>query len=119
MSDNLEKSAKLIRHELGSIDFSDIEELQNIKLKNPDARSRAADVEIFYRNIFKNVIKLFIQEQLEFMGKEIKDTEQFLFARGTINGLFLIKDWFEEEEKLSLSRNDPKEPKTTNPFPEV
>lgn len=115
----VEKSAELIRHLLGSIDLADIEKLQETKLKPADAMARAGDVELFYKTHFEKVLKLFIQEQLEFIGIGKRDEignkigietlEQLMFARGTINGLLLIKQWCEQQRSLSLSRFKGKE----------
>ncbi len=71
--------------------------------------ARAGDVELFYKAHFEKVLKLFIQEQLEFMGKNVQNIEQLMFARGTINGLFLIKEWCENQRRLSLSRFEEKD----------
>lgn len=132
MSKELESSTKLLRHFLNSIDLSDIDELKTIVLTPPEAMDRAGDVELFYKNHFEKVLKLFIQRQLEFIGIGIKDertgekiaveTEgQLLFARGTINGLLLIKEWMEEQRKLSLSRFEEKSEELSpeKPLPEL
>ena len=83
----------------------------------------------FYKNIFKKVIKLFVQQQLEFIGIGKMDKKanvigvtndiELSFARGTLNGICLIKDWFEEEEREALARHEPKEEPSNEPFPEV
>ena len=49
-------------------------------------------------------MKLFIQKQLEFIGKEAKDYESFIFGRGTINGLILIDEWFKEQVQIAHSQ---------------
>jgi len=106
MEENLDKSAKLMRHELGSIDLSDIEELKAIKLLPKDRQARASDAEIFWKNHFQKVLKLFIQTQLEYMAKISVDAQ---FARGTINGFYLVKDWFEDRVEESLARFEKEE----------
>ncbi len=112
MSKETEQSKELLRQLLTSINLEDIEELKKITLNDADALSRAADVELFYKNHFSKVIKLFIQIQLEYIGKEAETTEQLMFGRGTINGLFLIKNWFDKQVNLSLSRFDKPETDT-------
>jgi len=102
--DDLKKSATLLRHELASIDMSDILELLNEKASNNEVREIAGTAEIFYRTIFEKRLKLLIQKQLEFMGKEASNEYQLHFARGTINGLMLIDEWFKDQVVLSLSR---------------
>ena len=39
------------------------------------------------------------------MGMQAENP-QMPFSRGTLNGFILIKEWFEEQIKLSLSRFD-------------
>jgi hypothetical protein len=92
---------KLMRHILGSIDLYDVDETLN----DAELLARAGDVEIFYKKYFDKQLKQMIQEQLEFIGKEVQP-EQLAFARGTINGFSLIREWFKDQLGLSLSRND-------------
>jgi hypothetical protein len=128
----MEKPEKeLIRHLFGSIDLSDIEELKEMKLDDIEAMARAGDVELFYKNHFEKVLKLFIQKQLELIGIGVKDEKtgekigvedikQLMFAKGTINGFLLIKEWMEEQRRLSLSRFDePEEELKGEPFSEI
>ena len=109
MITDTQNSAKLLRHLLASIDLSDIEHLKDIKLNDTDAMARAGDTETFYKSHFENVLKLFIQQQLEFISKEAVSNDQLQFGRGTFNGLMLIKEWCEKQKNLSLSRFDKKE----------
>lgn len=106
MKDHSENSIKLMRELLGSIDFSDIEDLQKIKLPFAELMARAGDVELFYKNHLQKVIKLFIQKQLEFIGKNVNGDLMIEFSRGTINGLMLIDNWCKEQSSLSMSRFD-------------
>ena len=109
MSKETEQSKELLRHFLASINLEDIEELQKVTLNEADSLSRAIDAELFYTNHFSKVIKLFIQVQLEYIGKEADNAEQLMFGRGTINGLMLIKNWFDKQTRLSRSRFDKEE----------
>ncbi len=104
---------KLFRHILSSIDLSDVEELKNIKISDNELQRRAADAEIFYMSHFEKVLKLYIQKQLEFIANEATDIEKLSFGRGTINGLILINQWFEERIKESRSRFDEQEEEET------
>jgi hypothetical protein len=101
----IQKSAELLRHELASIDLSDILKLLKERLSDEEAQEIAGTVEIFYRTIFEKRIKLLIQRQLEFIGTEAVNDSQLQFARGTVNGFFLIDEWFKEQVHRSLSRN--------------
>ncbi len=105
----MENEIKLIRHSLASIDLSDAEE----EISNEEYNRRVADAEIFYKKHFEKLLKAFVQEQLEFIGKEAKDLEALSFGRGTINGFILIKEWFEDQIKESHSKFEEKEEKET------
>lgn len=111
----IKNSTELLRHLLASIDLSDIKE----ELSDEEFQNRATDAELFYKNHFEKVIKILIQKQLEFMGQYAEDLEQFLVGRGTINGLSLIKEWFEDQVQISLSRFEEKKPELKEPFEKV
>ena len=114
----------LIRHLLASIDLTDIVaiQLEEDSIDEKSEMGRATDTEIFYKNIFSKIIKTMYQAQLEFMGKEAETTDQVIFSKGTINGLSLVKEWFEDQDALAKSRhNQPKEEEepSPDPFPET
>lgn len=103
---------ELIRHNVGSINLSDIEKLKEERISEDAEKQRAADAEIFYKNHFEKLLKLFIQKQLEFIAEEATDIEKLAFSRGTINGFTLINEWFEEQVNFSLSRFEEEEEET-------
>jgi len=105
----LEKSAELTRKLLGSITLNDIEELKEETLSDEEYKARASDCELFYKKYLEKVLKLFIQKQLEEIGQRAVSEGQMVFGRGTINGLFLIKEWFDEQVSVSLSKFQPEE----------
>ncbi len=102
----IQTSAILMRHLLASIDLSDVEELDKIRITNDEAMARAGDAELFYKSHFEKVIKLLAWQQLEFTAKEATDQDMLQFARGTFNGIAIVKEWFEDQRKKSLSRFD-------------
>ena len=61
MSNELEQSAKLMRHLLGGVDLSDIESLKETKLTDGENANRASDADLFYKNHFDKKLKLIIQ----------------------------------------------------------
>ncbi len=108
-----ENSSKLLKNLLGSVDLSDIDELEKKELSQNEFIERAANADIFYKTYFEKILKLFIQKQLEWIGTQASTTEQLMFGRGTINGLFLIKDWFKEQsDAITQYREDNKPPET-------
>ncbi len=102
----IQKSATLMRHLLASIDLSDVEELDKIRMNDAEAMDRAGDAELFYKSHFEKVIKLLIWQQMEMITKEAIEQDTLQFARGVIAGLIMVKEWFEDQRKKSLSRFD-------------
>ncbi len=107
-----EKETALLRHLIGSIDLSDVGELDKDTLGEEEYMNRASESEAFYRHFFDKVLKSLIQKQLEWIGNQAQNDLELSFGRGTINGLNLIKDWFEEQvgalgQKIEDSRDIP------------
>jgi len=92
-------SAELMRRELASVDLSDIDVIKSklAKLSPKELLARAVSAESFYKNQFSDELELFLQAQLEFMGKKATGISQFIFAKGTFNGICLVKEWFEKK----------------------
>jgi hypothetical protein len=106
----MDKTGELIRQQLCTINLKEVKELQEELLTDEELMARAASAEVFYDNYFKKVLSLLILAQLEMMMPRIEDTHQLDFSRGTINGLYLIKEWFENDQvPLSRSRLQPEE----------
>ena len=110
-----------MRHQLASIDLSDIDKLKERKLTTEELLNRAGDVETFHITHGEKVLKLFLQAQLEFIAKKSENNDQTQFGRGTFNGVMLVFQWMEREVQRSRSRFDkkPKPPTPENPFPEI
>ena len=98
-----QQAQKLNKKQLVSIDLKDIFEIEEKRLNDGELKERAGNAYGFYKSYFEDVIKLLIQEQLEFLGKTAETQEQLLFARGTINGLYIIQDWFNEQSNIAKS----------------
>ena len=88
----LKKAAELNRHQLGSIDLGDI--LEEEKITDIEQLELALRAVEFNHAYFEKVLKEFINEQLKFIGMKADSENQLLFGRGTINGLFLVQEWF-------------------------
>ena len=80
------KSATLMnRHQLGSIDLSDIKE----ELTENEQKERNANIANSYKYIEPTIKKLLIAQQ-EFMAKQCENENQLLFGRGSINGIAVV-----------------------------
>jgi hypothetical protein len=105
----LARAAELNRKELQSVDLSDIEEIDKQLLTEAEMFERASATEIFYSTHLRNVIKLFVQEQLEEIGMKTPNESYLFFNRGTINGLSILDDWCKRQVSVSMSKRGDKE----------
>jgi len=108
MKEDLKNSAALLRHQLASIDISDLIRAKKFyeELSEEVSKDLAAQCETFYNQYFKKRLLYMQFLQQEFIAKEAVTDLQLQFARGTFNGLQLIKEWMELEVAKSLSRFD-------------
>ena len=104
MENLMEKTAELLQKELCSISLKDIEELKNEEITDDEFKGRAADAELFYKKYFEKIIKLLIQEQIEFVANQAANDIQLAFGRGTANGLYILDKWFKDQIAISQER---------------
>jgi len=112
MTNPLEQTSKLItelRKRLGSLSIEDLKNLDKPMLTDVELNARAGDTEIFYKNHFKQILELLIYKQQIAISDTAQTIEQVALGRGTINGLYLIQEWFEEQIGISMSRFDKEE----------
>lgn len=100
--DTNKTAQQLNEKQLMSIDLKDIFEIEKKRLSDGELKERAANAYGFYKSYFEDVIKLLIQEQLEFIGEKAMP-DNLLFIRGTLNGLYIIQDWFKEQDRIAKS----------------
>ncbi len=114
--DKIKLSVRLIRHQLGSIDLSDREP---IRLEGEARETYLARLSSTYE-IYKNELDKLLVTQEQYMGRQVEDEKQLMFARGTVNGIMLVMDIFDgymEEYKAINSGRKPFDKKKL--FPEV
>ena len=83
----LESTLALQRHLLGSIDFSDIEE--NEQMSETERKAYCAAIFAVFPRLEKDLKKA-LYDQLMFVSNEAQTWEQVLFGRGTFNGISLM-----------------------------
>lgn len=87
------KSATLLnRHQLGSIDLTDV---RDKKLTENEIRERNAAITVAYKHI-ENAIKRLEVAQEEYLSTHCEQTKPVLFGRGSINGISLVLEEFED-----------------------
>jgi hypothetical protein len=108
----IEKSARLIkqlREELGSITLEDVKRLDDPQLTDAEMTARAGEAELFYIHHMENILDALNFEQLHKIGEQGTTPEVIQFQRGTLNGIYLIKEWFKNQLNISRARFTPEE----------
>lgn len=112
-----EPSLELMRHLLGSIDLSDVEE--DKEMTEAERKDYCANIAAVWPTLEKD-IKKFLYAQLMFVSNNAGNWEQVLFGRGTFNGLDILQEhWkkaFAEHLENSRGQEDFDE---NNPVPEI
>ncbi len=84
---------KSTRHVLGSIDLKDIPDPD---MDENDRRAYVQTVYSVYGNMIKKECDLLAQAQIEFGMKNAIDHTAITFSRGTLNGIYIVLERFEE-----------------------
>lgn len=110
MNDNVRT---LVRHLLASIDLSDIEldEMGTEERKEYVGVASAA-----YLNTLRREVKRLLKAQEEFVARQASP-ESLMFARGTVNGIMLVEEAYEEmhrEHKANELEGKPETDQSTN-----
>lgn len=116
-SDLTAKATKLIRHQLGSIDLSDVE----IEEMTESERAQYLGVAVgAFGNTIKQEAKKLLKAQEEYLSRTVDNEKTLMFSRGTVNGIMLILETYEDYRKEYIARE--KKPDDFDPrnlFPEI
>lgn len=83
-------SIKAMRHMLGSIDLSDLEEKEE---SESDREAYCAAIFAVFPRLEKDIKKM-LYEQLLYASNQAETWERVIFARGTFNGMdLLLEKW--------------------------
>lgn len=114
-----DKAAENTRHVLGSINLSD---LVDVNLLTPtDKLNYLKEAEGMFQNTtFQNELKTMIQAQLEFIALNAANYEEVIMGRGTMNGLSLMLERFStlHNEYKQATKLEDKDFDPFNPLPE-
>lgn len=107
------KSATLLnRHQLGSIDLSDVRDIKTEsglkELTENEIKERNVAIANAYKYIEPAIKKLLIAQQ-EFLSTHCEQTKPILFGRGSINGICVVLDEFEDYKKQYEEDTKPNE----------
>ncbi len=108
---------EFIANKLGSIDLTDV---RNKTKTEDEFKAYQTAISAVFKDYIEPTIKMFIIAQEEFMARQAVTVDQLSVGRGTINGLFLLLDEFENCYKTHQGENiTASEPDQTNMFPEI
>lgn len=93
----LKSALELNKEILKGISVEELLEIDQTTLTDEEYKNRAADADLFYRHHFKKVLLSLILEELKYLGEVAENDQMILFARGGINELGKIKQWFEQQ----------------------
>lgn len=110
-------SVQLIRQQLSSIDLSGVRDLR--PLTEEDRKVYNGRVAAFYPDIERD-LKKFLIAQEEYIARVADNEKQLMFARGTINGIMLILEHYQQVFEEYKAQVKPEEPFDKNKlFPKV
>lgn len=89
---NTDQTIELLRHQLGSVDLSDIEDKE---MTEGERKEYCASISAVFPRLEKD-IKHFLHQQLLFVSNSAENWEQVVFGRGTFNGINLLLEHWEK-----------------------
>ena len=101
-----DKTIELLRHLLGSIDLSDIEQEKD---QTPAERQAYCSAISAVWPRLEEDIKKFLYMQLIFSSNNAETWDHVLFGRGTFNGIALLEDHWRKAHNEHMERNRGKE----------
>jgi len=111
-----ETNLDLMRHLLGSIDLSDIEDEEMDEVERGEY---IASISAVYPRLEKD-IKKFLHAQLMFSSNNAENWDQVIFGRGAFNGMdLLLKHWEKAHFEHSAKAVDKEDIDKSNPMPEL
>lgn len=102
--ETLKAALELNKELLRGIKTEEFLKADNEVLSEEELIERANAAEIFYKNYMEKVLEVLILQQLVYLGKAAENEYMLLFGRGTLNGLYEVRKWFQQQSGLSKSR---------------
>lgn len=108
-------SIDVIRHSLGSIDLSDVEEKD---LTAEERKEYCGTISAAFPTIEKD-IKALLHAQLMYASNQAEDWDKVIFARGTFNGISLLLEKWKQAHTEHHQRSRPESFNQASPLPEL
>ena len=91
------------------MDIDEVLELEEEKIDGAELSARASSAAVFYNTYFRKVLKLFVFEQMKWGNTQAITPEQMLINKGSINGLYIIEEWFKKQLSKEAEKRQPEE----------
>lgn len=108
-------SIEAIRHTLGSVDLSDIDDTPQTEAER---KEYCGIISAAFPTLEKD-IKSLLHAQLMYASNQANDWDQVLFARGTFNGISLLLERWKQAHAEHHARGRPEPEDPLNPLPEL
>ena len=80
------------------------------RLSEVEILERAGTYQIFWRTYLEKDLARITWAQTQMMAQSVETNEQLLFLRGIIEGINIVKRYFEEQNNLALEKFSKDEP---------
>jgi hypothetical protein len=114
-----EKITENTRHVLGSINLSDVVDINSFTPADKLNYLKVAEG-VYQNEVFQNELKMMVQAQLEFIGLNAANYDEVIMGRGTMNGCTLMLERFSilHNEYRQAIKPEDKDFDPFNPLPE-
>ena len=104
--DQQDKSLELLRHQLGSIDLSDVQEEE--EMSESERAEYCSIISAVFPRLEKDIKRL-LYEQLLYGSNQAETWERVVFARGTFNGMDLLMEHWRKAHIEHTAKTLPQE----------
>ena len=110
-----DETVKLMRHSLGSIDLSDVEDKD---ITEQERKDYCAAIHAVLPRLEKD-LKRFMYQQALFTAKEAANWEQVAFGRGTLDGVAMLLEHWTAAHQEHINNSSNKDFDKHNPISEM
>ncbi len=102
-------SLEAIRRTLGNLTVKWAEEMKGKdteEMSEEDRLNRAKGIRYVYENYLEKELDHYIWLQTKLIAEQASSERMLDYQRGVIAGIYLIKEWLEDEVKVAISEAD-------------
>ena len=102
MKEELREATKKNKSYLNSINVDEIIKIMKEKLSQEEVENIAGASSVFYKIYFEKVLQRMTYEQVLKSAGEDETQEQMLYSKGIIKGFEIVKEWFDEQNIITI-----------------